>query len=188
MIGMIPGTILFAFLGNELWHPTSPRFILALLLIGVSFAAGEVYRRMRVDRSPGVNGAASATNSSGKRRNRASFSARNLSMKTPPTRQKRTARGSVISATWVRCRFPRRSGNASAPAESESILIPIEASFSVATSFRFASERRGPSPRGCLPVAAHREASAWVAKLMSITCAGWPSAHARFTRRPCPSR
>ena len=52
MIGMIPGTILFAFLGNELWHPTSPRFILALLLIAVSFAAGEVYRRMRVDRSP----------------------------------------------------------------------------------------------------------------------------------------
>jgi len=52
MIGMIPGTILFAFLGNELWHPTSPRFILALLLIALSFAAGEVYRRMRVDRSP----------------------------------------------------------------------------------------------------------------------------------------
>ena len=52
MIGMIPGTILFAFLGNELWHPTSPRFILALLLILLSFAAGEVYRRLRVDRSP----------------------------------------------------------------------------------------------------------------------------------------
>src|SRR5271170_6775391 len=52
MIGMIPGTILFAFLGNELWHPTSPRFILALLLILLSFAAGETYRRLRVDRSP----------------------------------------------------------------------------------------------------------------------------------------
>ncbi|MGO9057435.1 MAG: TVP38/TMEM64 family protein [Candidatus Binataceae bacterium] len=52
MIGMVPGTILFAFLGNELWHPTSPRFILALLLIALSFAAGELYRRMRVDRSP----------------------------------------------------------------------------------------------------------------------------------------
>jgi uncharacterized membrane protein YdjX (TVP38/TMEM64 family) len=52
MIGMIPGTILFAFLGNELWHPTSPRFILALLLIALSFAAGEAYRRLRVDRSP----------------------------------------------------------------------------------------------------------------------------------------
>ncbi len=38
MIGMIPGTILFAFLGNELWHPTSPRFIVALLLIGLGFA------------------------------------------------------------------------------------------------------------------------------------------------------
>jgi uncharacterized membrane protein YdjX (TVP38/TMEM64 family) len=52
MLGMIPGTILFAFLGNELWHPTSPRFILALLLILLSFAAGEAYRRLRVDRSP----------------------------------------------------------------------------------------------------------------------------------------
>jgi uncharacterized membrane protein YdjX (TVP38/TMEM64 family) len=52
MIGMIPGTILFAFLGNELWHPTSPRFLLALALIGLSFLAGEIYRRTRVDRSP----------------------------------------------------------------------------------------------------------------------------------------
>jgi len=52
VIGMIPGTILFAFLGNELWHPTSPRFILALLLIGVSFTCGEIYRRTRIDRTP----------------------------------------------------------------------------------------------------------------------------------------
>jgi uncharacterized membrane protein YdjX (TVP38/TMEM64 family) len=50
MIGMVPGTILFAFLGNELWHPTSPRFMLALALIAVSFACGELYRRMRIDR------------------------------------------------------------------------------------------------------------------------------------------
>ncbi len=54
MIGMIPGTILFAFLGNELWHPTSPRFMLALALIGLSFLGGEVYRRTRIDRSPAV--------------------------------------------------------------------------------------------------------------------------------------
>ncbi len=47
MIGMIPGTILFAFLGNEMWHPTSPRFVLALVLIGLCFAAGELYRRYR---------------------------------------------------------------------------------------------------------------------------------------------
>jgi uncharacterized membrane protein YdjX (TVP38/TMEM64 family) len=52
MIGMVPGTILFAFLGNELWHPTSPRFMLALALIAVSFGCGELYRRTRVDRSP----------------------------------------------------------------------------------------------------------------------------------------
>ncbi|HEY2105400.1 MAG TPA: TVP38/TMEM64 family protein [Candidatus Binataceae bacterium] len=54
MIGMIPGTILFAFLGNELWHPTSPRFLLALLLIALSFAGGELYRRTRVDRNSAV--------------------------------------------------------------------------------------------------------------------------------------
>jgi uncharacterized membrane protein YdjX (TVP38/TMEM64 family) len=47
MIGMIPGTILFAFLGNEMWHPTSPRFMLALVLIGLCFVAGELYRRYR---------------------------------------------------------------------------------------------------------------------------------------------
>lgn len=45
MIGMVPGTILFAFLGDALWHPLSPRFFLALLLIAVSLAIGEVYRR-----------------------------------------------------------------------------------------------------------------------------------------------
>jgi uncharacterized membrane protein YdjX (TVP38/TMEM64 family) len=50
MIGMVPGTILFAFLGNELWHPTSPRFLLALALIALSFLAGELYRRTRIDR------------------------------------------------------------------------------------------------------------------------------------------
>jgi uncharacterized membrane protein YdjX (TVP38/TMEM64 family) len=45
MIGMVPGTILFAFLGDALWHPLSPRFFLALLLIAVSLAIGEGYRR-----------------------------------------------------------------------------------------------------------------------------------------------
>ena len=45
MIGMVPGTILFAFLGDALWHPTSPRFFLALALIMVCFAGGELARR-----------------------------------------------------------------------------------------------------------------------------------------------
>jgi uncharacterized membrane protein YdjX (TVP38/TMEM64 family) len=45
MIGMIPGTILYAFLGDALWHPLSPRFFLALLLIGASVGCGELYRR-----------------------------------------------------------------------------------------------------------------------------------------------
>jgi uncharacterized membrane protein YdjX (TVP38/TMEM64 family) len=45
MIGMVPGTILFAFLGDALWHPLSPKFLLALLLIGASVGCGEIYRR-----------------------------------------------------------------------------------------------------------------------------------------------
>jgi uncharacterized membrane protein YdjX (TVP38/TMEM64 family) len=47
MIGMIPGTILFAFLGDALWHPASPRFFIALALIISCFAAGELFRRSR---------------------------------------------------------------------------------------------------------------------------------------------
>jgi uncharacterized membrane protein YdjX (TVP38/TMEM64 family) len=45
MIGMIPGTILFAFLGDALWHPMSPRFFLAVLLIALSVLCGEIWRR-----------------------------------------------------------------------------------------------------------------------------------------------
>ena len=45
VIGMIPGTILFAFLGDALWHPLSPRFFLALLLIAISVGCGELWRR-----------------------------------------------------------------------------------------------------------------------------------------------
>jgi len=45
LLGMIPGTILFAFLGDALWHPESPRFFLALLLIAVSVGCGELWRR-----------------------------------------------------------------------------------------------------------------------------------------------
>ncbi len=55
MIGMVPGTILFAFLGDALWHPLSPRFLLALLLIAVSVGCGELYRRrskVKLDESP----------------------------------------------------------------------------------------------------------------------------------------
>jgi uncharacterized membrane protein YdjX (TVP38/TMEM64 family) len=46
-IGMIPGTILFAFLGDALWHPASPRFALAVGLILCCFAGGEAYRRYK---------------------------------------------------------------------------------------------------------------------------------------------
>jgi uncharacterized membrane protein YdjX (TVP38/TMEM64 family) len=45
--GMIPGTVLFALLGDSLWSPGSPRFFIALALIGCCFAGGEVYRRSR---------------------------------------------------------------------------------------------------------------------------------------------
>jgi uncharacterized membrane protein YdjX (TVP38/TMEM64 family) len=55
MIGMVPGTILFAFLGDALWHPLSARFLLALLLIAASVGCGEIYRRwsrVKLDESP----------------------------------------------------------------------------------------------------------------------------------------
>lgn len=47
LLGMIPGTILFAFLGDALWHPTSPRFFIALGLIVACALAGEFYRRWK---------------------------------------------------------------------------------------------------------------------------------------------
>jgi uncharacterized membrane protein YdjX (TVP38/TMEM64 family) len=47
LIGMIPGTVLFAFLGDALWQPTSPRFFLAVALILCCFAGGEAYRRWK---------------------------------------------------------------------------------------------------------------------------------------------
>ena len=45
MLGMIPGTILFAFLGDALWHPLSPRFFAAIGLIIACLGCGELYRR-----------------------------------------------------------------------------------------------------------------------------------------------
>lgn len=47
MLGMIPGTILFALLGDALWHPTSPRFFVAVGLIALCFILGELYRRWK---------------------------------------------------------------------------------------------------------------------------------------------
>jgi uncharacterized membrane protein YdjX (TVP38/TMEM64 family) len=47
LLGMIPGTVLFAFLGDALWHPTSPRFFVAIGLIVCCFAGGEAYRRWK---------------------------------------------------------------------------------------------------------------------------------------------
>jgi len=47
LIGMIPGTVLFALLGDALWEPRSPRFFIALGLIGCCFASGEIYRRRK---------------------------------------------------------------------------------------------------------------------------------------------
>jgi uncharacterized membrane protein YdjX (TVP38/TMEM64 family) len=45
MIGMVPGTIVFAYLGDALWHPLSLRFFAALALIGATVACGELWRR-----------------------------------------------------------------------------------------------------------------------------------------------
>jgi uncharacterized membrane protein YdjX (TVP38/TMEM64 family) len=50
VIGMVPGTIVFAFLGDALWHPASARFFIALGLIAVCIAAGESYRRWSLAR------------------------------------------------------------------------------------------------------------------------------------------
>jgi uncharacterized membrane protein YdjX (TVP38/TMEM64 family) len=47
IIGMIPGTVLFALLGDSLWEPGSVRFFIALGLIGCCFVAGEIYRRWK---------------------------------------------------------------------------------------------------------------------------------------------
>jgi uncharacterized membrane protein YdjX (TVP38/TMEM64 family) len=47
VIGMIPGTILFAILGDALWHPGSPRFFIAIGLILSCFLGGELFRRSR---------------------------------------------------------------------------------------------------------------------------------------------
>src|ERR1700732_1533392 len=44
-IGILPGTILFAMLGDALWHPMQPRFFIAVGLIVSCFAAVEVFRR-----------------------------------------------------------------------------------------------------------------------------------------------
>lgn len=46
-IGMIPGTVLFAMLGDALWHPMQPRFFIAVGLILCCFVAGEMYRRWK---------------------------------------------------------------------------------------------------------------------------------------------
>jgi uncharacterized membrane protein YdjX (TVP38/TMEM64 family) len=47
VIGMVPGTVLFAVLGDSLWKPDSPRFFIALGLIACCFAGGELYRRRK---------------------------------------------------------------------------------------------------------------------------------------------
>jgi uncharacterized membrane protein YdjX (TVP38/TMEM64 family) len=49
VIGMTPGTVLFALLGDSLWNPGSPRFFITLGLIACCFAGGETYRRLKTD-------------------------------------------------------------------------------------------------------------------------------------------
>ena len=73
---------------------------------------------------------------------------------------------------------------------SLSIWMPMVASFDSGDPFfPRPGGRRRPGVRGCHAVGRpNSEARAWVAKLMSMTEAGWPSAAARFTRRPSPRR
>jgi uncharacterized membrane protein YdjX (TVP38/TMEM64 family) len=49
VIGMIPGTVLFALLGDSLWNPGSPRFFIVLGLIAGCFLGVETYRRRKAD-------------------------------------------------------------------------------------------------------------------------------------------
>ena len=49
VIGMVPGTVLFALLGDSLWNPRSPRFFIILALIACCFAGVEIYRRRKAD-------------------------------------------------------------------------------------------------------------------------------------------
>jgi uncharacterized membrane protein YdjX (TVP38/TMEM64 family) len=49
VVGMIPGTVLFALLGDSLWHPGSPRFFIILALIACCFVGVETYRRRKAD-------------------------------------------------------------------------------------------------------------------------------------------
>jgi uncharacterized membrane protein YdjX (TVP38/TMEM64 family) len=45
IIGMVPGTIAFAFFGSQIWNPRSPKFFLGIAMILASIGAGELYRR-----------------------------------------------------------------------------------------------------------------------------------------------
>ncbi|MGH7948776.1 MAG: TVP38/TMEM64 family protein [Candidatus Binataceae bacterium] len=45
IIGMVPGTFVFAFLGDALWNPLSLRFLSALLMLGACVGLGELIRR-----------------------------------------------------------------------------------------------------------------------------------------------
>src|SRR3989344_3867385 len=68
---------------------------------------------------------------------------------------------------------------------SSSIFIPIAASLSVDISRSISSGMSyTPAASGFFCVAIHALPSACVERLVSVTLAGWPSAAARFTRRP----
>jgi uncharacterized membrane protein YdjX (TVP38/TMEM64 family) len=45
IVGMVPGTFVFAFLGDALWNPLSLRFLAALLMLGACVGLGELFRR-----------------------------------------------------------------------------------------------------------------------------------------------
>jgi uncharacterized membrane protein YdjX (TVP38/TMEM64 family) len=45
VIGMVPGTVAFAFFGSQIWNPRSPKFLLGIAMILGSIGAGELYRR-----------------------------------------------------------------------------------------------------------------------------------------------
>jgi uncharacterized membrane protein YdjX (TVP38/TMEM64 family) len=45
LLGMIPGTVVFAYLGDSLWDPFSLRFLAALAMLAACVGVGEAFRR-----------------------------------------------------------------------------------------------------------------------------------------------
>ena len=98
-------------------------------------------------------------------------------------------RGTECRAS-IRCLRTRRPDTAPAPESAYRSCTPIDSSLSLAICRSIGSgtaiDLRASVRSACLT--RYSADSAWLAKLISITAAGWPSAAARLISRPSPSR